>query len=54
MISPFCHSGARAYSAFTRVFDALWRANPESILQNGGYGFGARRFAASRNDEELR
>ena len=26
------HSGARALSAFTRVFDALWRANPESIL----------------------
>jgi hypothetical protein len=25
-----CHSGARAPSAFTRVFDALWRANPES------------------------
>src|SRR5262245_32267372 len=26
----FRHSGARAISAFTRVFDALWRANPES------------------------
>jgi len=25
-----CHSGARAISAFTRVFDALWLANPES------------------------
>ena len=24
------HSGALATSAFTRVFDALWRANPES------------------------
>ena len=24
------HSGARAIGAFTRVFDALWRANPES------------------------
>jgi hypothetical protein len=24
-----CHSGARAISAFTRVFDALWPANPE-------------------------
>src|SRR5581483_4257718 len=26
----FRYSGARAISAFTRVFDALWRANPES------------------------
>ena len=25
------HSGARAISAFTRVFDALWPAIPESM-----------------------
>ena len=26
-------------------------ANPESILPVGGYGFQARRYAASRNDD---
>jgi len=29
------HSGTRAISAFTRVFDALWRANPESRCKHG-------------------
>src|SRR5665811_1746436 len=39
------HSGARAISAFTRVFDALWRANPESrdLSTARGSGFRVRR-----------
>jgi hypothetical protein len=35
-------------SAFTRVFDALWRANPESITTAAEYGF---RIAAARRPE---
>ena len=46
------HSGARAVSAVTRVFDALWRANPESITTTGMDFRSALR--ASRNDKSRR
>jgi hypothetical protein len=47
------HSGARAISAFTRVFDALWRANPESRAARAeptALDSGSGANAPSRND----
>ena len=39
------HSGTRAVSASTRVFDALWRADPESISTAPGLSIPGSRFA---------
>ena len=47
------HSGARAISACTRVFDALWRANPESITTTGSMDSGSG-LRPSRNDKSRR
>ncbi len=46
------HSGARAESAFTRVFDTLWLASPESRATAAEYGFRVSSLTRfTRNDE---
>ncbi len=51
----YCHSGARAISAFARVFDARWRVNPEPRYEISTCFWipGPRASLASRNDAEV-